>query len=255
MPAGKPRALVIGNSHIMIMRSLYPSKREQYDIDLRFIHLNDQKYNPWVSHIEGRFVFNPVAHNDIIQEIEDGRPGVVFLTLGGNEYFLHGAARDPRHFDFYLPDRQDLAIAPNTEIIPYRLIKHLFVHAIKPMYDATRFIKVLGPSLCCLGVPPPVRDSDFFLAKLGPGLAEPARLRGVPSPVERYKLWRVADDTLREWCRDNDVRLLDPPAASVDADGYIVEKYQGDAFHAAADYADLVLRQMEQVVMARACAA
>lgn len=244
----KKKALLVGNSHIQQIERAYFSKDISYDVECQFILLNDPKYAPWVERKSAIFLMNEVARQDIEGAILSFNPDIVCLSLGGNEHFIHVAANDPRPFDFYLPDRPDLAVNAGYELVSYGLMKAMLEHEISDLYDSIRFILETNAIVCCLGLPPVPEDNSFFFEKLGPDMKAAAEVRGVPYSEARYKMWRLGSDILRDWAHRNGTTYLPPAQKTMTPNGFILEELRGDAFHGSVTYATIVLEQVSGIL-------
>jgi len=247
MPADR-KVLAIGNSHLQRIECAYQEFSRQSLFNLRFVQLNDEKYKPWITRIGEKFLLNSIAYDDIIETIKDFSPDCVFLTIGGNEHFVHGAIKDVRDFDFYLPDRPDLAIAPGVEVVPYQLVKNMLALEIKGPLETMAFITEHVDDVYCLSAPPAVRDSAFFTSSIPPEMLDSTSGNEVVDAQSRYKFWRICQDCAREWTEGNRIQFLAPPSETVDPEGFIVDTYRGDAFHGNTWYGDRVLLQMSDTL-------
>ena len=95
--------------------------------------------------------------------------------------------------------------------------------------------------------PPPKRDSDFIRRYHETRFKNEIAELGVSPPELRMKLWRMQDRLTREFCEELGIIPMEPIAAALDADGYLLpEYYAQDATHANRTYGMLLLDELEQ---------
>lgn len=245
------KILAIGSSHLQNIATAYSHFKREKLFSFKSINLNDALYSGWLASREPVYKINAFTENNIRSNIDSFKPDALFLSVGGNEYFIHSAIKDPRNFDFCLPDQPDLEIASGAEIVPYRLINTFAQNEIGGLYSAFKFLTEINTNVFSLGVPPPVKQDDFFYDNLGAELKAAARERGLSTPTQRYKMWHVCDNAHRLWCDNNGVTFIAPPFDTSDEDGFMRETYRGDAFHGSLQYSDKVLHQMHDAVSER----
>ena len=94
--------------------------------------------------------------------------------------------------------------------------------------------------------PPPSADAERIYADTPWGMF-PGRCREVSPASLRYKLWRVHSQVLTDWCSAAGAVMLQVPTESMDASGFMLDRYYGDGAHANDAYGALVLEQMRRL--------
>ncbi|WP_443751182.1 hypothetical protein [Asticcacaulis solisilvae] len=228
-------ALVIGQSHT---EALSEALAAQPDSHIRVIN-----YNRPESDTYRKGVFDP----RMVAGIE---PSVVVSMISGNFHNVLGLIEYPTRFNFM--DANDRAgdVDKDRVNIPYAVMFDYLNTVMR-----AGFLQVLLAIRDLYGVPvhhvcspPPHPDSDFIKENPGGYFSDKVHL-GVSPPPLRLKLYTLHSRIFREFCEENGIGFIPPPAEAVDADGFLAEPYwRRDPTHANAAYGALVARQINDLL-------
>jgi hypothetical protein len=134
-------------------------------------------------------------------------------------------------------------------VVPRRLVKARFVPTIRPVLPTTlRRLKEAGAaSIVVMGTPAPWSKAE----DLRSGFARVAAERNIDimtvqlTPVSiLQKIWRLIQEILEEVAREADVTFLPVLSESVDANGFLAERFfdKRDKSHANKEYGRLMLQ-------------
>lgn len=252
---GEKNVLLVGSSHAEVLSRAHLSLGRKKPFRLKTILLHEPRYEPWGSWVDGEFRVSPVLMRDIAKEVRSKRFSRVVMMIGGSTHFQLGAVNSPRLFDFTIPGKEELPFVSGAESVPYDLVRSLFSREeegiLKPLLRARKLTRAVS----CLCVPPPVADAGKVFEHMPDEWREDARALGVPPPIFRYKIWLVYTSVVREICRKAEIDMIDPPARSIDENGYLKAQYSFDTLHGNARYGVAVLEQVEARIKAEAGAA
>lgn len=91
------------------------------------------------------------------------------------------------------------------------------------------------------GGPPPPRDSAKTRATM--------KLLDVPDPKLRLEVYRQNAEALRIISVRTSTSFALPPAAVLEDDGFIAEKYNDDGFHGTSLYGEVIIREIERIYL------
>lgn len=175
---------------------------------------------------------------------------VLVSVIGGNQHAVFSTIRHPQPFDFYSPEIPDGPVEKGVSVIPYRMLYDQFLRGLRKgdgmtlaaLRNATR-AKVVH-----LLAPPPKHKNPFIeLYHDTHFAAEGIEKFGVSPPALRMKFWQLQNRVLGEICAELDIEVIAPPAAALDAHGFLDRScYAGDATHANVKYGELVLADLER---------
>jgi len=174
---------------------------------------------------------------------------VVVSMIGGNQHAVFSTIQHPIAFDVLEPDVGAETLRPGAQIIPHRAVWSILNkkfrsrdgRALKAIRNSTR------ASVVHIMSPPPKRDSAFLQQFNESHFRESIAKWGVSPPELRMKIWKMQRNLTRTFCEELGVVLLEPPAASVDPDGFLLADYQKrDVTHANRAYGLLLLDVLER---------
>jgi hypothetical protein len=226
----------IGHSHLHCVSAAYKERAAQLP-GLRYVPmcLLDPPYSQQPPPGDP----TPVFARALAEVMRNERQVAVFLFCGGSEHVRFGLANQPRPFDFVEPDRPEAPLVAD-EVVPYGMMRGLAaVNWVGQIIEAVRQVAPLP--LVHLCPPPPVRDADFILRKVGGQLAQDLARYGVAPSEFRARVWRVCVTMMRELCEANDVTFLPVPSEAVEPDDCLGEHFAWDFVHASTSYGDLLL--------------
>jgi hypothetical protein len=223
----------IGHSHLDCFtwawrdfRSAFP-EQDSYTP----ICLDQPPFRPHYTLQDETLVPNP-AWIEAMRELITKPDAVVFLCLGGSEWWHWSLTPGPNPYDFVDPLEDDGA-DPIGKIIPYEMFMDHARAAFSGIRRDVGHIREIAPvPLVQFAPPPPPRDLLLDVEKMI-NLKDWVLNYGVSPPGFRLKIWRAACRAMEEVCASVDVHFLWPSNDNLDAEGYLnVNAAQGDSFHA-----------------------
>ena len=169
----------------------------------------------------------------------------VVSTVGGSAHDMIGLVQHPRRFDFVLPERPDLPLDTEAEIIPAEAIaKTITLKMEDEQLDLLRALAQPGRRVVHVESPPPSAPGERLAEEMGmlPYAAKPNL--GPSSVWLRYKLWRAHSAIWRQACEAAGVEFLAHPRAALVDDCYLRADLYDHPCHANASYGELVLQQL-----------
>ncbi|WP_426688347.1 hypothetical protein [Rhodanobacter ginsengiterrae] len=173
--------------------------------------------------------------------------GAMFSLIGGAVHGVVGMLVHPRRFDFVLPWEPDLPLDSLAEVLPALAVRGMMEALMEEYLALMAQLRRLhdGP-LFHLESPPPCADAKRMDADI-PWDLYPGMCREISPAATRYKLWRMHSHIVQDWCAAAGVTFVACPVASMDADGFLLDRYYGDGAHASDRYGELVLAQMREL--------
>lgn len=242
--------VAVGNSHMDAFRgALAIAPRSPNDPDFVSVSLCDPRCLPLWKHGDGEIEFSPgfiAAVRDTVAA-HKGAPLVCFWS--SKLYVMNTMVQPDRPFDFVMPDAPDYPADPDRELVPYDIVARYVRRNTRPSACMLRLIRRFhdGP-LYVVSPPPPMRDLDRIMACLSTIMSESLRRRaerrGIPPIGVRMKFWRLTMRAVRDDAWATGGVFLDPPGASMDADGFLSLGLESDAAHGNAQYGAMLLDQI-----------
>jgi len=255
-PQTAASVLLVGVSHVTALKNAQAARVAGHAaiFDLPTFELVP-KYLPIVAHVEGRQALMPDIEPDLRGAVEASPPACVIGAFWGDQHFFMSTANLPRRLDFVLPAEPDLPLDPGAEIVPYDLIcdyvRYHCVH-VQLLIEAT--LRVTRAPLYLLPAPPPVADFAAI-----PGGSSSKHIdglvaqHGVAPAWLRYKFWRLVSDVYNQMAAAAGAKALPTPPESQAPDGFRRAEYDStDWIHGNARYGELVLRQIDALLAAKA---
>jgi hypothetical protein len=94
--------------------------------------------------------------------------------------------------------------------------------------------------------PAPCPSEAHILSSLDVVLRSEVEKYGIAPAALRLAMWRLRCDIMKDLCGSISGHYLPVPACSLDADGFLKERYWGNATHANQYYGELVVEQIMQ---------
>lgn len=242
----------IGHSHIM---SLFYAQQAQLDAwqtpttHLHWIQLQDQEFQPNVVTEGDRAVLSPAVRRRFDRELASLRetPPFLIASISGNEYQFIGHVEHPRHFDFALPGRPDLAVRSGVEIIAPSLMRKTFERWMEqPLAVMSALREATRLPIVFLQSPPPVASADYIRANAGP-FQQAIQDSGVAPSNLRMKLWLLQSSIYRQRSEDLGCRYLEVPSEVVDGAGFLLESASWpDSVHGNRVYGASIIKWIDQ---------
>lgn len=183
-----------------------------------------------------------------LREINGDNYNSVVLLIDGNYHNIFGLVNLPEQFDFYLPDRIDLPVKTNVQLLPVSLVHKIFERDMRFVLSFTSQLSQLFKNNIIYQIesPPPLPESHII--KYPDPFKEKIDQLGISSAVFRYKLWRLHSKIVHKHCETIGITFIDIPKETQDTDGILLEKYcHFDATHTNALYGSLVLNQIRVI--------
>ena len=222
---------LLGHSHIVQLEGAATAMGLSYD------SLNLWGYGRPVVYDAGPVRLNP----DLARRLDD----LVISAVGGSAHDIIGLAQHPRPFDFVLPERPDLPLAPCADILPADAVRDAIRLKMEDeQLDLVRLLPAPGRRVVQVESPPPSASDARLAEEMGMMPYAPRPHLG-PSPVWlRYKLWRLHSAIVRQACEAAGVEFLPHPQAALVEGCYLRPEFYQRPCHANAGYGELVLRQL-----------
>jgi hypothetical protein len=140
----------------------------------------------------------------------------------------------------------EVTVEPRTAFLPAGLVKESLQAHFKVLVEALGVIcsETNLPVLYIPG-PPPYGDNEEIVQRMSSKRGVSAEK--VPHPMRRsvrLKVWKLANEVLREELAKLPVHVVDVPAACMDDHGYLLPEFYGDGFHANLDYGSHMLEAL-----------
>lgn len=232
-----------GHSHIVALaKGAYALESKQIHAGGRlteggFHYLYDAAYVPEVQvGIDG-----PVLHPAIMQALHAG-PGIVILSIGGNEHNVLSIAQASPQFDFILGSAPDLPLDKHAEIIPESVLRETLRDWMGVKVDTMRAIRKATMAPVIQVEPPPPLPREQVLAYPKEFFQKTLSLRKVSPDLLRYKMWRLQTELYREICAELDIDFVPTLPDFVGDDGMLVRSaWATDATHANALFGERMM--------------
>ncbi len=175
---------------------------------------------------------------------ESGR-SVMFVFMGGEEYFNMSMTDYQPPCDFYMPWHSTLPILPKRQVIPLHAIEKHVEFCLKKSIDNFTAIRALNPDMQIFNVicPPPLPKE--FLHKVD----------GIPNSVQensfRLKCYHLYVKTLTEATSRLNIKSLMPPPIAIDNNGMAKPEYMNDNIHGNTLFGKEVLAQINELLQTR----
>jgi hypothetical protein len=237
-----PQILLFGDSHsYAVQRAIERREAKGRPSPLAAHRLRKVKNN---------IVMGDTSFEDFLVMAGRLRPeDVVLSMIGGNQHAVFSTVQHPQPFDFLLPGESADTIEKGVTLVPYRTLAQYFDTGIRgrdgKSLEALR--KATRARIIHLLPPPPKRDNAHILGHHESKFAQDGIADlGVSPPRLRLKFWQLQALLLEQFCSSLDIEVMPPPAAAVDAEGYLgPDYYADDATHANAAYGELILDTIE----------
>ena len=177
---------------------------------------------------------------------------LVVSAVEGASYLVLALFASGHPFDFVAPWAPHLPRDPHAELVPADAISAVLRHAdlramalLRALVAETKgdFVQVLPP--------PPVRQSTHentaaLYSLMGSLLGRPApRAAGTEAEALRlWKLWRVMSEQYADFGRSLGIRVVPPPPATLDDEGFLRAEFAHDVGHGNRAYGVEVLRAL-----------
>lgn len=247
----RKRGMVFGFSHVGALREAYQHRAGAglAQCALEFIQVfPTQRFQPWVKIEDRGYAYNDKLTRDLSELVDEQRTDVVIASVWGNQHFTLGIVNHAEPFDFILPSNPDLRRVPGSRIVPYEVVRSLAQQRFElelgliPLVQGFTDLPIFVTS-----APPVIGIDSKILASTG-SVELDAKIAefGLAPAVFRYKIWRLCESVVKDYCEKNGVGFIPAPEESYDAEGYLLERYWwSDPLHANSHYGELVLRQIE----------
>lgn len=239
-------AFILGDSHTSALSNALKQRSHSNNFpgvifDVRWLSV-DRK--------DGRKNKGNLSFNDAISKTEEMRTGdLLVLTLMGTLHNVIGLLNHPEPFS--LINKYD-SIEGGKHCIPRAQIQDMYMSHLKRNHMVGRFVDKCKGKVIHLSVPPPKKDLSFvnerWLEKVYHGHV--VREMGVNDCYTRLELWKLEKDCLSDVLAEMGCCILDCPEGTQTSEGFLKPTYYAaDATHANAEYGELVLQQIEEMLL------
>ena len=248
---GQTAVVMIGHSHLGAVIDALGQRQPSSDIS-NPIHY--YVHDVWANNTQyafpdgnGGVAFNQEllqTIHDIV--IEDRQPRYITF-FGGNGHIVLALSKHPRPFDFVLPERPDLPLEADAEILPYSYISKILLQQMGSyIWQLIAFRQAISRRCYCVETPPPCGDDQYLRTHLGTYVPDPGNVIGRDL---RWKMWRLHSRLLREICEANDIEFVAVPEAVCDENQFLNPKAYGiDATHGNAWYGEVLLSRFDELI-------
>lgn len=156
---------------------------------------------------------------------------ILFAFMHGEEYHHMSIRPYNAPYDFEIPWRPDLALAPDRQIIPIEIVRRSAAHFLKNSLANFYALRTFLPDLRIVNVicPPPSDAGD---------------IDAISTHHVRLKNYLVYAEALRESTERAGIDSLLPPVEALTGNGLLRKEYAADSVHGNKYYGELVLAQM-----------
>jgi hypothetical protein len=247
----RPSIVLIGDSHLNAVASGHAAMADRMPPSFDLREFPDHLYRPMHWTTNGQSVFNQAFVADVVECVRKYKPLLICAAWGGNQHYVHGVINHPRPFDIVLPRAPELPLMAGAEVIPYDLLRRCFTHdPIALTFLWKQFQAACDLPIYHLAAPPPPQSSALIAKSLPAEWRPRAEQLGITPPSLRYKLWRLATETMQEISEGAGVRFLWPPEQTIDTDGLLRSEYASDGIHGNSNYGEAIVGQIEALVRA-----
>ncbi|KAF1717811.1 hypothetical protein CSC74_02560 [Pseudoxanthomonas yeongjuensis] len=245
--------LFVGCSHVAAFARAGESLKRENPGSKRIlaVHLQNPKYLPQIVERATGFGLSDAMEELLTRHMKQGAR--IVSCAGGNRHNIIGLMRHPCPFDFVLPERPDLPITPDCQLVPSSLIEDFMrrdTRAEKTMLGA---LKATAPDLVHIESPPPVRDDSFILENADQYFrSRDIQGTGVTPAWIRYKLWKTYSKVIRGYCTELGIGFMPTPQTVMDESGFLLPDARIDATHGNEWYAGKIVHYLEGVMFGEA---
>lgn len=178
----------------------------------------------------------------------------VAILWTGNQHLSRFLVNLDEPFDVVCSTSPELPIDETVQLVPEEVFRELFTQGFDELREVVRGIKRSSAIPLICGTPPPKGDDNFlrsviFREQKFQRIAEANGMtqETIPlsSPLLRYKLWLILQETYADVARSEGVQFIPAPSSAQTPEGYLDLKYaQQDATHANSDYGLLMLEDI-----------
>ncbi len=248
------KILGLGHSHIVaIAKGCYELQDEGFCIAgapilSRFIYLYEPELMPTLTEYNESARLNP----RLCQIIEDERPDLVVLSVGGNEHIALSVTQPAERFDFILGAEPDLEVERGATLLPEAAIRETLREKMVPTLSVIEAIRdEIDRPLVCLEPPPPLPNSQI-LAFPQEFFRKSFDQRKLSSELFRYKMWRTQSALYREICARCDIMFAPAAPEFIEPPGVLARAaWGGDASHANALFGRRMIERAAELVASR----
>lgn len=223
--------LVIGNSHTTAVAAAARAGEER-TIEVVNLNISDRE----------------VGHSKLVdaEMVKAGRRRAIFSMFGGSEHLVLGLIELPQPFDLMTPT--NAAIDPARTMITFsQMCAVLDTRISTARLNWARIRAAFDGPVWHIAPPPP------FRALIGdptlPAIFHEKLAMGVAPAGVRQRLHEAQLSVLRSATAAYRIKLVEPPRAVADEEGFLLERYWSrEPTHANMAYGALVLDQIKELV-------
>jgi hypothetical protein len=252
--------LGVGHSHLAALREAHYDKlranRAPREYHLEFQHL---AHDPFKMEGVGAEEIRPKLKN-VFEEIRGAiskarqiaipNEPKLFFSLMGHYHFFRATTNHPRPYDFVLPERPDLDLDQDAQIIDSRLVEASLKEEIRPCLEFLEIVRAEARAhLFLYSSPPPIGDDEFLSQVRHIGKFSE---HGVSPADFRLKTWLLQERIYRQACKSLNVGYVGAAPHTCDAKGFLRREYwHEDGFHGNPKYGEVMLEHVLDAIMNR----
>jgi hypothetical protein len=181
-------------------------------------------------------IANPLLQNElpVLEERRNSFKGVVVSVLGGSRFEALAMYRHPRSFDFVSPLEPGAPFEDGAESISYAAMRATIADMIAHNLSLIDALAKMSEGVVLQVASPPVWGDERKVADWDPGFIQPTDRFG--SRYLRRKIYRVHSDIVRAFCAERGIETIDPPAETMDSEGFLKREFCSDLVHGNAAY-------------------
>jgi hypothetical protein len=238
-----------GDSHLHSVTAAYRRRQESGNpgFSLTSFQTNDAPYAP-ITRIEGgKVIISPQFDAAFREALAEQRPAAVFLYRGGGEVaqtYTNGL----RPFDFCLPWQDASTLDTRREIVPFDLVFDYCRWQVGHMRESLRHVRsVTKLPVYQIALPPITPSEDYILAQAKGARRDELQQTGIAPAQFRCKVWRLLVLATHDLCVTEGVNVVEPPGATLDESGCLLQQFWGDGIHANTEYGTILLDRIVEV--------
>ena len=176
-------------------------------------------------------------------------PQALLLSfLGGNEHSVLSLLNPAVPFDFVWPAGSEAALLPGHQPVAASVVEAQLLGALQQTIAQLTMIRARHPALRIVHVaPPPPQANEARMRETPEVFGELIARHGVMPLSIRLKYYGLALELLRRHLAPLRIEVLDPPPASLDAQGALRDALTLGCTHGNEAYGALVLEQLREL--------
>lgn len=251
--SNKKQVVIVGNNHLKALENASASWSND-NVDLHFINLHEYGVIPRMGKDNSELILSEDIVGLVDEIVARGSEGNVSIVsvIGGSVYAVLSVLNHTSPYDFVYKGNENLPLRTDRPTVPFNLMcdmmdeqldtnLFLYVKKLKAKYYNIPFFQLESPA--------PIFDNGFI--KKYPGIFKKGlKNRGVSPAYVRYKFWKLQNDSVSKFCKENGITYVPIPRESLDGKGFLKPVFKAnDPTHANAKYGTLYLDKIAQHIL------